>query len=118
MTCLIIDDQMDARRVLELFCEHTGWFTQVLSMENAIEGYNYLTKHSVDIVFLGVDVLAERLVITLFRENVSIENGVLIHADVSIPLSKFSADEFKKALDRLIPAGDPFREGTRGRTQF
>jgi hypothetical protein len=61
----------------------------------------------VDLIFLAVDVMAERLVISLFRENVSIENGVLINADAGIPLVKFSIEEFEKQLDRLIPKGEP-----------
>lgn len=65
----------------------------------------------VDIVFLGVDVLSEKLVIGFFRENVSIENGILGNFDVSIPLSKFSIEEFEKQLDKLIPKGNPLRTG-------
>lgn len=65
----------------------------------------------VDIVFLGVDVLSEKLVIGFFRENVSIENGILGNFDVSIPLAKFSIEEFEKQLDKLIPKGNPLRTG-------
>lgn len=65
----------------------------------------------VDIVFLGVDVLDEKLVIGFFRENVTVENGILQNSDVSIPLSKFSIEEFEKQLDRLIPKGNPLRSG-------
>jgi len=61
----------------------------------------------IDLIFLGADMLGEKLVIGFFRENVSIENGVLKNSDTSIPLSKFSIDEFEKQLDRLIPKGDP-----------
>jgi hypothetical protein len=63
----------------------------------------------VDIIFLGVDVLSEKLVIGFFRENVSIENGVLENSDTSIPLSKFSIEEFEQRLDKLIPRGNPVR---------
>lgn len=65
----------------------------------------------VDIIFLAVDVLNEKLVIGFFRENVSIENGILENSDISIPLSKFSVDEFERQLDRLIPKGSPLRTG-------
>lgn len=61
----------------------------------------------VDLVFLSVDVLNEKLVIGFFRENVSIDNGVLENSDVAIPLEKFSIDEFEKQLDRLIPKQNP-----------
>lgn len=61
----------------------------------------------VDLVFIAVDVVSERLVIALFRENISIENGVMVNTDVSIPLTEFSREEFEKKLNRLIPKGDP-----------
>ena len=66
----------------------------------------------VDIIFLGVDVRSEKMVIGFFRENVSIENGILENSDISIPLAKFSLEEFEKQVNRLIPRGEPLR--TRG----
>jgi hypothetical protein len=72
----------------------------------------------VDIIFLGVDVVAEKLVIGFFRENVSIENGIMESADVSIPLSKFSMEEFAKRVDKLIPRGNPLRGISSGSERF
>jgi hypothetical protein len=72
----------------------------------------------VDIIFLGVDVLSEKLVIGFFRENVSIENGVMENSDTSIPLSKFSMAQFEKQLDKLIPRGNPLRTGEDGGEPF
>lgn len=72
----------------------------------------------IDIVFLAVDVLNEKLVIGFFRENVSIENGILENSDISIPLSKFSVQEFERHLDRLIPKGNPLRAGADGGEPF
>ena len=64
----------------------------------------------VDVIFLSVDMYNERMVIGFFRENVLIENGILANGDVSIPLAKFSLDEFEKQLDRIIPKGTPLRK--------
>ena len=64
----------------------------------------------VDIVFLSVDLREEKLVIGFFRENVSIENGILENSDVSIPLAKFSLAEFEKQVSRLLPRGEPLRD--------
>jgi hypothetical protein len=72
----------------------------------------------VDLIFLGADMLGEKLVISFFRENVSIENGVLQNSDTSIPLSKFSIEEFEKQLNRLIPKGDPRCNAIVGGKQF
>ena len=69
----------------------------------------------VDIIFLSVDVRSEKLVIGFFRENVSVENDIHERSDVSIPLTKFSLEEFEKQLSRLIPRGSPLKkEGSVG----
>ncbi|MFA7256495.1 MAG: hypothetical protein WC047_02845 [Kiritimatiellales bacterium] len=72
----------------------------------------------VDIIFLGVDVLSGKLIIGFFRENVSIENGILENSDTSIALSKFSIEEFERQLARLIPEGDPLRRVSAHRETF
>ena len=61
----------------------------------------------VDIIFLAVDMYGEKLVIGFFRENISIEKGILENSSVSIPLAKFSLAEFEKKIDRLIPRDSP-----------
>ena len=65
----------------------------------------------VDIIFLSADMQNEKLVISFYRENVSIENGVLKSADATIPLTNFSIEEFETQLDKLIPRGNPLRSG-------
>jgi len=72
----------------------------------------------VDIIFLSADMLNEKLVISFYRENISIENGVLQNSDASIPLAKFSIEEFEKQLDRLIPKGNPLRNSEDGGEPF
>ena len=64
----------------------------------------------VDIVFLSADLHAEKVVIGFFRENISITNGVIVNTDTSIPLAKFTLEEFEKQLDRIIPRGTPFQK--------
>ena len=87
------------------FTRHGDYARQtqyVFSKETAGSG-----QKIVDLIFLGADMLNEKLVIGFFRENVSIENGVLHNSDISIPLAKFSLEEFERQLDRLIPRGNP-----------
>lgn len=57
----------------------------------------------VDIILLSADMSTENIVIGFFRENVSIENGMIENGSINIPLSKFSIEEFEKQLDKLIP---------------
>jgi hypothetical protein len=64
----------------------------------------------VDIIFLSADLHNEKVVIGFFRENISITNGVIVNTDISIPLAKFTLEEFEKQLDRIIPRGLPFRK--------
>lgn len=72
----------------------------------------------VDIIFLGADMRGERFIIGFFRENVSIENGILANQDASIPLSKFTIEEFERQIDRLIPKGPPVRTHQEPGTAF
>jgi len=57
----------------------------------------------VDIIFLSADMHTEHIVVGFFRENISVENGVLEDGSINIPLSKFSIEEFEKQLNKLIP---------------
>lgn len=72
----------------------------------------------VDVIFLGADMQNEKLVIGFFRENVSIENGILHNTDVSIPLSKFSIEEFERQIDRLIPREIPLKPNEKKTESF
>lgn len=56
----------------------------------------------VDLVYFGVDVLSEKLVIGLYRENSQIENGMYANAARSINLQKLSLETLEKELDKLI----------------
>lgn len=61
----------------------------------------------VDIFFLAVDVRDEKMVLGFLREDLAIEKGVMENSSLSIPLAKFSLEEFEKQLNRLIPKKDP-----------
>lgn len=57
----------------------------------------------VDLVYFGVDILSEKMVIGFYRENVDITNGVRVNTSSSLPLRKFNAEKINHVLDRLIP---------------
>ena len=65
----------------------------------------YSTKAGlvVDLVYFAVDILGEKLVIGLYRENPDIENGVYINTSYPIELQKYNAAAVNKVLDKLIP---------------
>lgn len=57
----------------------------------------------VDLIYFAVDLLSEKLVIGLYRENPRIENGVCDNAARSIRLQDYTKENIEKELDRLIP---------------
>lgn len=56
----------------------------------------------VDLVYFAADVLNEKLVIGLYRENPDLENGVYVNASRTIDLEKFSAKTLDRVLDQLV----------------
>lgn len=72
----------------------------------------YQTKSGlvVDLLYFCIDVLGEKLVIGLYRENPSLENGVYINASRALDLKKFTAENVEKELEKLIsPVRDRFK---------
>ncbi len=64
----------------------------------------------VDLVYFAVDILSEKLVIGLYRENADLENGVYINAARSLDLKKFNPKELNSVLDSLVtPVKDKFK---------
>lgn len=64
----------------------------------------YKTKSGlvVDLVYFCVDILDEKLVMGLYRENPTIENGIYINASRALHLHKYDEKNFELELDRLI----------------
>ena len=64
----------------------------------------------VDLVYFAADMLAEKLVIGLYRENPELENGIYANASRAIDLKQFSQELIEKELDKLItPVRDRFK---------
>lgn len=57
----------------------------------------------VDLLYFAVDILNEKLVVGLFRENPAVENGVLENVSRSIRLTEFSKENIEQLLEKLIP---------------
>lgn len=56
----------------------------------------------VDLVYFCVDVLSEKLVIGLYRENPTIENGIYANGSRALDLLKFDRENVERELDKLI----------------
>lgn len=57
----------------------------------------------VDLVYFAVDILGEKLVIGLYRENPDIENGIHFNKSHTIDLADLNAATLARELDRFIP---------------
>jgi hypothetical protein len=88
------------RRTEDQFCIR-GEYARNLQFVYSKE---YSTKGGlvVDLIYFSVDILSEKLVIGLYRENPDIENGVYINTSFPIELQKFNAASVSKVLDKLI----------------
>ncbi|MDF7808487.1 hypothetical protein P4E94_13630 [Pontiellaceae bacterium B12219] len=64
----------------------------------------------IDLLYFCVDILNEKLVIGLYRENPTIENGVYINASRAVDLKNFTAERVEAELDKLVtPVRDRFK---------
>lgn len=52
--CLIIDDELPARELIQAYLELLPDFEVVNSIDNAIDGFVYLQSHPVDLLFLDI----------------------------------------------------------------
>ncbi|MEA5139458.1 LytR/AlgR family response regulator transcription factor [Arcicella rigui] len=52
--CLIIDDELPARELIKMYLENLPDFEVVKTFDNAVEGFVYLQNHSVDLLFLDI----------------------------------------------------------------
>ena len=65
--------------------------------------FNTKDGEVVDLVYFSVDILAEKLVIGLYRENPKVENGVYANIARSLDLKRFDKEQVERELDKLIP---------------
>jgi len=96
------------RRTEDQFCVR-GEYARNLQYVYSKE-YNTKGGLVVDLVYFSVDVLAEKLVIGLYRENPDIENGIYVNASRALDLQKFNVECVNRELDKLVtPVRDRFR---------
>jgi hypothetical protein len=65
--------------------------------------YNTQGGLVVDLVYFCADMLAEKLVLGVYRENPTIENGVYLNASRSLDLRAFDLENVEQELEKLIP---------------
>ena len=55
LDCMIVDDEIMARKSLGRFCEKHDNLNVVQICENANDALSYLIEHSVDLIFLDIE---------------------------------------------------------------
>ena len=55
LTCLIVDDEIMARKSLQRFCEKSDNLNLVQVFENAKDALEFLVDQSVDLIFLDIE---------------------------------------------------------------
>ncbi|PYF74808.1 LytR/AlgR family response regulator transcription factor [Pedobacter nutrimenti] len=55
MNCIVIDDEPMAHQVLEHYIDQTPGLRHLASFRNAIEAFEYLGQHQVDLLFLDIE---------------------------------------------------------------
>ena len=55
INCLIVEDEALAAKVIETYLQPLAEFKLLGTVPNAIEGYNFLSEQTVDLIFLDIN---------------------------------------------------------------
>ncbi|MBF9238032.1 response regulator transcription factor [Hymenobacter sp. BT683] len=118
--CLIVDDEPLAHQVLTRFIDQTPGLTLTGTCRNAMEAYDHLAQHPVDLLFLDIEMPLvtglhflrtvknpPRTILTTAYREYAYEGHELNVLDYL--LKPFSYERFLKAIARL-PAAQPAPE--------
>uniref|UniRef100_UPI0018EBE479 LytR/AlgR family response regulator transcription factor n=1 Tax=Pedobacter sp. ASV12 TaxID=2795120 RepID=UPI0018EBE479 len=53
--CLIVDDELIARQILEEYIANTSGLMLVATCRNALEAFSKLEQHPIDLIFLDIE---------------------------------------------------------------
>jgi len=102
--CLIIDDEQPARKLIENYCSKVSYLKLIKSCKSALDGLHVLNNHSIDIIFLDIqmpDLNGLTFLETIRQKNI---NVILTTAYREYALEGFNLN----AVDYLLkPIGFP-----------
>lgn len=114
MTCIIIEDQPPAQRILKRYIEDLGSVELVATFSDAVQAMTFLQAHSVDLIFLdihlpklsGIEFLkslahAPSVILTTAFPDYALESYDLNVTDYL--LKPFSFQRFVKAVAKVSP---------------
>ncbi|WP_350284713.1 LytTR family DNA-binding domain-containing protein [uncultured Croceitalea sp.] len=123
MRCIIIDDEVSARAIVNELCEVTPELEVVAQFPNAVEALKFLNQHTVDVIFLdihmpfltGVDFIQTlknppRVVFTTSDTDFAIE-AYAYEFIVDYLVKPITRDRFLKTIAKLKNAMQPVLAG-------
>jgi two-component system, LytTR family, response regulator LytT len=97
MTCLIVDDQPDALKILEYYCTQAELFTDIISMDHPVKAFSFLQNNKVDLLFLDIH-MPELSGIDLMKSLQIPVNVIFTTSD-----SSYASEAFEfNAIDYLV----------------
>ncbi|WP_316803170.1 LytTR family DNA-binding domain-containing protein [Pedobacter nototheniae] len=114
MNCIIVDDEPLAHQVLEHYISQTPGLKHLASFRNAVEAFEYLSSHAVDLLFLDIEMplvngisflkalkSTPKTIFTTAYKQYAYESYELDAVDYL--LKPFSYDRFVKAVQKAKP---------------
>ncbi|AFK05528.1 two component transcriptional regulator, LytTR family (plasmid) [Emticicia oligotrophica DSM 17448] len=127
--CLIIDDELPARRLIQMYLEAIPDFEMVASLANSIEGYKYLQENSVDLLFLdikmplmtGLELLKSlknkpKVVLTTAFREYAVEGFELDVLDYLV--KPISQERFQKTISKYLHLQEITQSNTHQKSTF
>lgn len=97
MTCLLVDDQPDALKILEYYCTQSEQFTEIISMDHPVKAFSFLQSNKVDLLFLDIH-MPELSGIELMKSLHGPVNVIFTTSD-----SSYASEAFEfNAIDYLV----------------
>lgn len=123
MNCIVIDDEPMAHQVLEHYIGQTPGLQHLASFRNAVEAFEYLSKHKVDLLFLDIEMplvngihflkalaVKPKTIFTTAYKQYAFESYELDAVDYL--LKPFSYERFLKAANKVGLSNTPVEETT------
>lgn len=121
MNCIVIDDEPMAHQVLEHYIGQTPGLQHLASFRNAVEAFEYLGKHKVDLLFLDIEMplvnglhflkalsVKPKTIFTTAYKQYAFESYELEAVDYL--LKPFSYERFMKAVNKAGLTNTPTEE--------
>lgn len=115
MNCIIVDDEPLAHQVLEHYIAETPGLIHIASFRNAVEAFEYLAHHPIDLLFLDIEMPlvngihflkalenSPKTIFTTAYKQYAYESYELDAVDYL--LKPFSYERFIKAIKKAVPA--------------